>query len=292
MSDDGEKKVTFQYYLVVFLDLLGQRETLRSIKTLPDTKEEGEVFLDKVKDSISKVQDVRKWFKAYFDAEQEHKVNTELVAPKDREEFLSTQKSNPQYSFFSDATIITVPLGSDDESCTAINGVSSALFAVCAVGLSALADGIVVRGGLDVGVALEIQDKEVYGPALERAYYLESQLAEYPRFVVGTELMKYLLSINDQKPTTRHGEFAKLKAAECLRMLVKDTDGRFMLDFLGKQVKKYSEGTIDKNLIIEVIRFVKSQHEQCQNKGNEKLAARYYRLMAYINSRKGLWGIE
>ena len=45
-----------------------------------------------------------------------------------------------------------------------------------------------LRGGIDVGLGLEITADEVYGPALERAHYLESRLADYPCVLVGDEL--------------------------------------------------------------------------------------------------------
>ena len=37
----------FQHYLVVFLDILGQRNILREIKDLPSNDKEKEIFLDK-----------------------------------------------------------------------------------------------------------------------------------------------------------------------------------------------------------------------------------------------------
>jgi hypothetical protein len=36
---------------------------------------------------------------------------------------------------------------------------------------------------------------EIYGTALERAYDLESEVAKYPRIVIGDELSKYLNSV-------------------------------------------------------------------------------------------------
>ena len=48
------------------------------------------------------------------------------------------------------------------------------------------------RGGLDVGLGVEIAPGEVYGAALERAYQLESEVAQHPRLVIGKELVAYL----------------------------------------------------------------------------------------------------
>jgi len=73
---------------------------------------------------------------------------------------------------------------SNDENCPAVNGIYSAFVATCGIGLLSLSVKVPMRAGLDVGVATKIDDNEIYGPGLERAFYLESQLAEYPRFIV------------------------------------------------------------------------------------------------------------
>jgi hypothetical protein len=49
-----------------------------------------------------------------------------------------------------------------------------------------------LRGGIDAGLGMLIADREVYGPALERAYALEAGEAEYCRTVIGDELWGYL----------------------------------------------------------------------------------------------------
>lgn len=288
MMDD---KLIFQNYLVVFFDQLGQRDVLRRITALPTNDEEKKDFIDVMKDSVGRVIRIRKAFKDYFDSVSSHTPNTDLVLPNFRQEFLNTQKFDIRFYGLSDAVIVAVPLMSSNENCTAVNGIFSAFVVTCAIGLGLLADKKgSSRAGLDVGVATQIEDNEIYGPALERAYFLESELAEYPRFLVGDELRKYLEWVANRDCSTRPGEIAKEMAEKCRRMICQDSDGRFMLDFLGKEIKEMPGNVIDLEMINSASEFVQSQYEKYSENNNSKLASRYLRLLQYINSRKSIWG--
>ena len=195
--NNREKKsdLVFQYYLIIFLDILGQRSILREINDLPTNDNEKEIFLDKIRKTIGKVDKLRYAFQNYFDAANSNIIDADLVPAEHREEFISAQKSEAYYYGFSDSIIVAVPLMNNDENCTALNGVFSALVATCGIGFLGLASTITLRGGLDVGIGTQIEEQEIYGPALERAYYIESNLAEYPRFLVGKDLLNYLLGL-------------------------------------------------------------------------------------------------
>jgi hypothetical protein len=207
---------------------------------LPTNDTEKHEFVVKLQGTIGKVDFVRRAFRKFFDATELHTPDTSLFPAKHREKFIASQKSKVYFYGFSDSVVIAVPLISSDENCTAINGVYSAFVATSGIGLFALADKIVLRGGLDVEFATTIDGTEIYGPALERAYFLESNLAEYPRFLVGKELLAYLHWVENQQCKTRLGETAKIMATFCREMIVQDTDGRPMLDFMGKKASVMS----------------------------------------------------
>ncbi len=284
--------MVFQHYLIVFLDILGQRSILREIRDLPTNEEEKEVFLDKIRQTVGKVDRLRNAFSDFFKASSSHIPNTDLVPPEHREEFIASQKSEVYFYSFSDSIIVAVPLMSDDENCTAINGVYSALVATCGIGFISLAATIALRAGLDVGIGTKIEGQEIYGPALERAYFIESNLAEYPRFVVGKELINYLLWVENQQCKTRLGLVAKDMAKFCREMIIRDTDGRFMLDFMGEKSKETADNSIDTEVVNLAYDFVVSQHQKYVKAENDKLSSRYFRLLNYINSRKRIWGVD
>ena len=288
MSED----IAFQYYLVVFLDHLGQRRVLRQIPGLPTNDDEKHEFISLMKKTLGRVSVLRDSFKQFFEGAKNYKTNVNLVPPEFREEFEASQKSEAYFYGMSDSVIIAVPLMGTDENCTAINGVYSAFAATCGIGLLSLSAKVVIRGGLDVGVATTIDDKEIYGPGFERAYYIESQLAEYPRFVLGHELINYIMGVESQQCSSRLGLVAKEIAQFCKKMIIRDSDGRYMLDFLGAKAKEVAGESIDSKIVKNALDFVKSQYEQFSKENNEKLASRYYRLLRYFNSRLTVWNIE
>ncbi len=281
----------FEYYLVVYVDVLGQKDILRRIKAIPTNKEEVEEFHDLVKESVGKVELIRDLFQALFDEYNSLDPDTSLVRPEQQEMFLASQKSNLHLYGLSDAVVAYVPLMGNDENCTAMNGVNAALTATSFLGLHALSQQTPLRAGIDVGIATQIYEKEVYGPALVRAFDLESRLAEYPRYVVGTELLRYLKWVLDQQEISPLGEIAKDMARRCKQMIVQDSDGTYMLDFLGSWVKEAPKEPIKKEMVIEARDFVESQYEKFSKTENHKLAARYYRLMMYFRRRQDTWGI-
>jgi hypothetical protein len=282
----------FQHYLQFFFDQLGQREMLRLITDIPTTDEEKIHFTEVMKQSTGRVLHIRDSFKKYFDSASSFSPNRNLVPPELQEEFVASQKYNLHFYGLSDAIIIAVPLMNDNENCKSINGIYSAFVATCGIGLISLSAKIPMRAGIDVGIATQIDDNEIYGPALERAYYLESNLAEYPRFLVGNELINYLLWVENQNINTKMGMVAKSSAEYCRGMICQDTDGRLMLDFLGEKIKEIAGNVISNDIIISAYDFVQSQYKKYTVKQNDKLASRYYRLLKYFYSRKNLWGIN
>lgn len=282
----------FQHYLVVFFDQLGQRDTLRKITDLPTSDAEKHEFIEVMKKSVGRVINIREGFQKYFDEAKSYTPNPKLVHPKQRKDFLATQNIDIKFYGISDAVIIAVPLLREDDNCTAINGIFNAFIATCGIGLLSLSIDVPMRAGLDVGIATKIDDNEIYGPALERAYYLESNLAEYPRFVVGQELVNYLFWAENKETTSTIGQVAKGLAKYCREFIIKDSDGRYILDFLGAKIKEASRGVIDKKIVSSALNYVTSQHEKYVKEGNDKLASRYYRLLVYFNSRKSIWGLD
>src|SRR5947209_11171441 len=97
-----------------------------------------------------------------------------------------------------------------------------------------MAQGQVYRGGIDVGVGAEIEPGEIYGSALSRAVELESQVAQYPRIVIGDELMTYLIETTHLPGSDNTTRYIKGMAGKCLDLITADVDGRPILHYLGE----------------------------------------------------------
>jgi len=286
-----KEKLIFQHYLTAYIDLLGQKDELKKINKIPDNSTEEEEFKKCISESVLKVIHFRNTFDDYFTSAKSHTPNTSLVSPAHWDEFIASQKSEVIYNGVSDSFIISVPLMNSDENCTAINGVFASFIALCGIGLSYLSQGIPIRAGLDVGIGTLIEENEVYGASLERAYYMENCLAEYPRYLVGEELINYLMFVMNQKPRTNLGRIAKGLAGKCKEMIIQDTDGRYMLDFLGNAFRENISEAIDKDTITNAEKFILSMYKKFLKEKNQKLSLRYYRLMSYFNSQKKNWVI-
>ena len=285
------EQLFFQNYLVAFLDLVGQREALRKMSKLPGTPAEINAFIQIARESLGKVLDMRQGFGNFLNAAKQEKLDLSQFPAEHRANIQAARQIECSMYGLSDAIVISVPLGGSDEHCKATNGVKIALLAVCSLAVLALGGKIAFRGGVEVGIATMLDAGEVYGPALARAYSLESEMAEYPRIVVGNGLLHFLEAVTRQEPQSPFGRIAQQNAVKCRRMIVQDTDGRQMLDFLGREVRESPGASLLSDLVMPGHDFVMSEYEKFQRAGNDKLASRYYRLLSYYDARKKLWGV-
>jgi hypothetical protein len=122
----------FQNYLVVFVDLLGQRDALRRITGIPTTEPEKLQFIETAKESIGKVLEIRDAFKQYYDSVNKDIYGDIIVSHEYRDEIRKAITRAPaSYYGLSDAMVLAVPLMStDDENCAALHGIHDAFLAI------------------------------------------------------------------------------------------------------------------------------------------------------------------
>jgi len=158
-----------------------------------------------------------------------------------------------------------------------------------------LAKGIAIRGGIEIGAALDMPDFGIYGSAYYAAYKLESKVAKHPRIVLGDELITYLdiwRSNNGNDPETNSN---KKLADICSRVIYKDLDGRPILDFLSPDLLSMFNPHIDKKTLVTIeqerdksFKFVQKELERLrtnQDSENPELAFYYAHLMDYYSSK-------
>ena len=117
MEHPNNSDLIFQEYLIIFFDLIGQREALRKITGIPVSENEKYQFIELTKKSVGRVLFLRRSFKNYFEGMTSHVPNTNLVAPEHRQEFIESQKTSCHYYGLSDAIVIAVPLMNENENC-------------------------------------------------------------------------------------------------------------------------------------------------------------------------------
>lgn len=276
------------WYVVGYFDLLGQQDELRALKSLPDENdtEENERFIQSIKNTVGRVIRFEKAFRDYFEGFNSLNI-TEDPKLLDINPNLdkSHYKGNPvNLQQFSDCVIAYSSLSDETYKCP-IQGVYAVLTAIASSIIGFMAQGIPIRGGIDVGLGTELSENNFYGPALARAYTLESKIAQHPRIVVGEELLRYLdlyLTYNGNDPVANYN---KVVAGFSKELITRDNDGCAIIDFLGDAIMGMLEETRGKAIVTDAYRYAQNQFLQWHQKKDEKMIKRYTCLTDYFKSR-------
>ena len=90
-------------------------------------------------------------------------------------------------------------------------------------------ESVLRRGAVTVG-SLHHEEDQVFGPALVRAYYLETDVAQYPRIIVDPRLIHRMNSTEDFVADQHDHDQERSHIADCLK---RDRDGIYFIDYLG-----------------------------------------------------------
>lgn len=204
-KNKGNGAINLGYYAVAFFDLLGQQDRLRNFRSLPNPNSPAEVDAARqtLPETYGAVTDMRKFFtnafKSFSGARQ--KLDTSKLTPEQRKLFGQLTNNPIKTQQFSDSIVVYMSLRSSETAKLPTRGIYGILGGAATTFMACLSKGHPIRGGIDVGIAFEpTSGNEIYGPALSRAYALESRIANYPRIVIGEELVKFLESMRDHPP--------------------------------------------------------------------------------------------
>lgn len=284
--------LTLGYYVVAFIDLLGQQEFLRNLTSLPGSKtpQEIEIIKKDLKNTYGAVKGMRKFFSDSFESfsRRPTKDLSEFTVQQ-RKEYNSLNNNPIKIQNFSDSVVIYMPLITTDTAKLPIRGIWGIFGAAATTFMCCLAAGHPIRGAIDVGIGMDITKNEIYGPALSRAYTLESRIAKYPRIIIGNELINYLKQLNNQTQPDLTSRTSKQMAGYCLDCLAEDDDGYPILDYLGENYRQCFGDVIDANVIDKAYNQILNFCAKFQSTNNTKLAFRYTLLRNYFENRLPLW---
>lgn len=283
-------------YFIGFFDVLGQSTKLRDLQQVPTTDAERERAIAILKQTVGVVLGVRSIFDDFFKFAGQPTSFARSLPPAAQRQVITATASKVLHWGISDSMIVAVPLMETANPAQAVNGVRQSLLAAAGMWLLSLAAGHPLRGGVDVGVALQIRDNEVYGAALDRAYRLESAVAGGPRIVVGETCIDYLRFIRQRGATDALGEMAQRTAQECLSMFRQDEDGQAIIDGLGPVVREIFQivGAPSGNgglgsTVASAHAVVRKQLSDARAIGDAKLTARYESLGRYFDRNISAW---
>lgn len=282
-ESDTVEPLTAAFYSILYIDVLNQREKLEKITKLPTTENETQEFIQLMADTygvIDKLVSYFDWtmnnignFENIPDVTEEIKndINRMIGAPIDR-------------TLFSDSMLYHISLQEDRGEVPVIR-LLEMMYAACFVMAGALATGIACRGGLEIGIATNFPRVGLYGPALYKAYRLENDIAQYPRIVVGQDLVDYLEeSIKDSRDS-REAALRRVCATTCRSLISEDTDGAFILDYASDVIQDLHPFA---NMFFgKASEFAAKEWAKFSKNKNHKLAHRYFLLMNYLDTRLG-----
>lgn len=287
-------KMNVGYYVVCFIDLLGQQDRLRELRSLPDKTNATQMasFVKALKETYGVVSGTRKLFRNFFKSYSVDRLRdlSSLTAEQLRQ--YNKMKSNPMHTAsFSDSVLAFTSLANVQNKLP-VGGVYSVIAAASSIALLSLAAGHPVRGGIDIGIGMEIEKDEIYGPCLSRAYTLESKIAQYPRILVGQECLNYLNQTRKQDHKDVYSQAGSALAQACLDLLSVDNDGLPIVDYLGKAFRLSIAQSLDKQIVKKAFSNVIKFSDACRNTKDTKLAFRYALLRKYFQHRLPEWEIE
>lgn len=287
------------HHLIGFFDVLGQSNQLRQLTKLPETDDERAETIQLLKRTAGVVLGVRGMFKDFFEAVCTPTPFALSLPPAPRRQLLDATQAEVSYRGVSDSFIVAVSLADTGMPTTPVNGVFRSFVAASGMWLLSLSVGHPLRGGIEVGLGMDVGDGEVYGPVLDRAYHLESKVAGGPRLVVGDTCVDYLNFMRKRQTADVYQQIAAKAADFCLSMLMRDQDGTVVLDPLGERMLEiarttgWSRGRSGTRGIIDRVKpahdVVRQQLMRAELLKDEKLIPRYRNLLAYFDHRAALW---
>jgi len=275
-------------YAVCFLDLLGQRAELRGQSVLPEVADEKEVdeLARKIKSTVGMVGLLQTHAKRVLDGLKSLFTAANRAPDPALERLLErTGLEDMKLQRWSDGVVIFSVVRPD----TGPENVIRLLHLIYMAGINCLiglSRGYAIRGGIEIGWAGELRPGELCGSAIARAYELESEVAQYPRIVVGPVVVQRLTEM--QQNQSRDPEWATGRAAAqlALELLALDVDGFRVVDYLGPRFRQCAAKPMHQSLIEDAEQFVRSQLDQHRRERNTKLAFRYKLLLSYFETSK------
>jgi hypothetical protein len=283
-------KVPVGWYLVAVIDILGQRQLLREMRGIPQKTDQKQMaeFVSLLKETAGTVIALRNAFNNFFKQWNNQHLDLNRLTSEQKKIFQKFRSNPLRSKTISDSIVFFMSLR-DDVNKVPMKGIYAALASAASAFLTMLAAGIVIRGGIDVGVGLELLDGEVYGAALSRAYELEIKKAQYPRILIGDELVRYIKWQQDKPEEDVFSAMNKIVASFCTKLIAIDLDGLPFLDYLGDGFKMVFGKDLCFDIVKEAYDFVLKESAKCQDLQDSKLASRYTLLRNYFDNRMHIW---
>lgn len=183
---------------------------------------------------------------------------------------------------FSDLITSYILLGNNEHKLQ-FQGIYFLLLSNCEVFLKMLADGIALRGGIDLGMAIKNDENELYGSALLNPYILESKVAKSIRIVIGQTLYNCIQEISSNEDLGNELLNLNIRYAQlCKKLIKQDTDGEYILDYLSDEFSQMESFTI---YYEKAKQFLDIEYNNLRRKKEFDVAKKYQQAIKYFESK-------
>jgi len=276
------------HYCISFVDLLGQRAEYKGEGLMPQSESEKRLFLNKIKKTINPIYHLQKDASKYLEAALNYKGTLRNALREDQQELYDQMREiKLKHQRWSDGLVYFVSLQQENVKCP-INGIFHILGTVGCLCFVGLCRKYPIRGAVDISWGVELHPGELYGAAVANAYKFESEIAQYPRIVIGERVVEYLEASSQNPDSSLFAEFNRSLAEKCLDMIAIDFDGNYILDYLGQNFKENITKKKHDELFELAFQFVSEQLDHWRKKKNTKLSMRYNHLLTYFQLHEGL----
>jgi len=279
-------------YFVAIIDIVGQRDKLKAWASPPNNKAELERLASDVIETAGYVKELRSQFDQLYAAAKQPTGLLDHLDPEKRAWVEGRKQTNLWRRGFSDSYVMTVPCWYEQAWGLHAADIYYSLLGICGLFIWSLAMEKPFRGGVDVGLGIEIDTQEVYGPVTVQAYELESRKAKCPRIMVGEGLLSYLDDLEQKCASDPDGRHTRLNIQNSRGLITRPRGGKPMLDVMGNGVHSVLNHELFGQMVEAGYSFVVREQKRFYQSGPKKLYHRYSQLREYCESRLQVWGVN
>ncbi|MCJ7639744.1 MAG: hypothetical protein MUO70_07715 [Euryarchaeota archaeon] len=240
MADDNSSKMIFNY-VVAYLDILGQKEKLKQFPKVLLEETDSKSLWPQIEATYLKTQSIRNTIKNFIKGVEDqqtkrrgHESFYDSLTDEQRKN-LKGMTSPIEFRYFGDSIAVYSKL-TNNAGKLSVTSIYTILTGIAINMLMGFSNHIALRGGIEIGIAVDWEEFGIYGSALYSAYEIENNIADYPRIVLGDELVDYLSSWKDSEGTDSISKLNKKLADQCFTIIGKDGDGKPIVDFLSENM--------------------------------------------------------
>lgn len=283
-------------YAAALVDVLNQKAQLNIWSKFPENDDDRDDVKLALARSLGAVELVRRTFALFAEHYMKRIIATieetseGQFTKKELNSIRSRIKASIDCQMFSDTTVLFTPVRTRRTKDTVL-GLEGLLSGAAFAMVFSLANGIAIRGAIDIAIGTNFFRNQIYGPVLHRTYYLEQEVAEYPRIVVGDGTIEFLERWINDKGTDLGSALNRQRAKECMRLIEIDTDGKRFVHFLGARARESilsSPKWLGQVEAANEFAF-KELSRFANDPNNSELASRYQRLTTYFKKHIGDW---